>query len=157
MTSVGDVEPQGRHPGSAHLRIGNPERQMAIEALETHLTAKRLNSAEYEQRVESCELARTQAELLRVFYDLPMPHPQLPSAAAPSAELEDGDNIPPVAVAGCLTLGLGVPVAVVLGIVYGTWWALAVPVAVTVAMSYVALIRARPRDHGPESRPPAPE
>jgi Domain of unknown function (DUF1707) len=151
------VEPQCSRPDPSDLRIGNPERQMAIEALETHLTAKRLNSAEYEQRIESCELARTQAELLRIFYDLPAPHPQLPSAAAQAAEPEDGDDIPPVAVTGCLTLGLGIPVAVVLGIAYGAWWALAVPVAVTVAMSYVALLRAEPRGQGPEDGPRRPE
>lgn len=34
-----------------------------------------------------------------------------------------------------------VPVAVVLGLVYGVWWTLAVPVAVTVAMAYVEHLR----------------
>jgi hypothetical protein len=38
-------------------------------------------------------------------------------------------------------------VAVVLGFVYGTWWALAVPVAVTVAMAYVEHVRS-PRADG---------
>ncbi len=151
MISADDTEPQGGTQGSADLRIGTPERQVALEALEAHLIAKRLDSAEYERRVEGCELARTQAELLRIFDDLPAPHPQLPSAADPPAEPDDGEDIPSVAWAGCLMLGLGLPVAVVLGFVYGTWWALAVPVAVTVAMSYGEHLRARSRGHAPNN------
>ena len=157
MISADDLEPQGGTHHPADLRIGTPERQVAIEALEAHLIAKRLDSAEYERRVQGCELARTQAELLRIFEDLPAPHPQLPSAAAPSAEPEDSGDMPPVAVAGCLTLGLGTPVALVLGFVYGTWWALAVPVAVTVAMAYVEHLRAGPRRPAPEDDPPSSE
>lgn len=153
MVNADDTEPAGGTHDSATLRIGTPERQVAVEALEAHLIAKRLDSAEYERRVEGCELARTQAELLQIFHDLPAPRPQLPSTAAPSAEPEDDESMPPVAVAGCLTLGLGVPVAVVLGFVYGTWWALVVPVAVAVAMSYVEHLRAGPRGHAPEDRP----
>jgi hypothetical protein len=152
-----DIDPQGDTHDSADLRIGTPERQVAIEALEVHLIDKRLDSAEYERRVEGCELARTRAELLRIFDDLPAPHPQLPSAAAPPSESDDDGNIPPVAVAGCLSLGLGLPVAVVLGFVYGTWWALAVPVAATVAMSYVEHLRGRARGHAPESGPTSSE
>lgn len=131
---------------SQDLRIGTPERQRAVEALEAHLVAKRLDSAEYERRTEACELARTQGELLRIFDDLPAPHPELPSTAAPSDDPDDGDS-PPVVVAGCLTLGLGMPVAIVLGIVYGAWWALAVPVAVSVVMTYVEHLRAGPPRH----------
>ena len=141
MISADDLDPAGGPPDPADLRIGTPERQMAIEALETHLTAQRLDSAEYERRVQACERARTQAELLRIFADLPVPHPQLPSAAPRPATPEEDDNLPPVAVAGCLTLGLGVPVAIVFGVVYGAWWALAVPVAVTVVMSYAEHLR----------------
>ncbi|GAA0813176.1 DUF1707 SHOCT-like domain-containing protein [Spirilliplanes yamanashiensis] len=133
MTGAGDTEP-------TDLRIGVPERQLAIEALESHLTAQRLDPAEFEQRVDACDRARTRAELLRVFADLPAPHPPLPPAVPPPAEPDD-DDIPPAAVAGCLTLGLGIPVAVVFGIVYGAWWTLAVPVAVTVVMSYAEHLR----------------
>lgn len=152
MTTADDIDPPGGPQPVADLRIGSPEREAARDALQTHLIAKRLDSAEYERRVTGCELAHTQADLLRIFADLPAPHPQLPPAAAPSPSPspEDSDNMPPVVAVGCLTLGLGVPVAIVLGFVYGTWWALAVPVAVTVLMSYVEHLRAGARAHPPE-------
>ncbi|WBB68269.1 DUF1707 domain-containing protein [Micromonospora sp. WMMD812] len=128
---------------SPELRIGTPERRAAEDALEIHLSEKRLDSDEFDRRVEACEQASNQAELLRIFADLPTPHPEMPSSAASPAEFE-GD-VPPIAVAGCLTLGLGLPVAIVLGWVYGTWWALAVPVAATVAMAYIEHLRKPPR------------
>lgn len=133
---MGDFQP------SRDLRIGTPERQLAIEALQEHLAAKRLDPTEYEERVAAADRAHSQAEVLRLFDDLPAPHPRLPSAAVPAAADADED-MPAVAVAGCLTLGLGLPVAVVAGIVYGAWWALAVPVAVTVLMTYAEHLRRR--------------
>lgn len=148
MINAEDVGPDSEAGRSAGLRIGTPERQTAEDALEAHLVAKRLDSAEYSRRVEACQSARTWAELVRIFDDLPLPHPELPSATAPPTA-DEGDDMPPAAVAGCLSLGLGLPVAVVLGLVYGTWWALAVPVAVTVVMGYVEQLRARPRAHAP--------
>lgn len=136
-------------PGPA-LRIGTPERLAAQDALEVHLREKRLDPAEFDRRVAACQEAGTQEELLRIFADLPAPHPELPSAGPAPVDPDDGDDgddgdVPPVAVAGCLTLGLGLPVAVVLGVVYDAWWALAVPVTVTVLMTYVEQLRQPPR------------
>jgi hypothetical protein len=126
--------------------IGAPERSSAREALEAHLIAQRLDPGEYERRDEAAQLARTQSELRELFADLPVPHPELPAAAAAPAAPED--EMPPLSfLAGCLTLALGLPVAVVLGFVYGTWWALAVPVALTVTMMYAEHLRAARRDH----------
>lgn len=127
--------------------VGTPERNSAQEALEAHMIAKRLEPGEYERRVETSRLARTQSELMLLFADLPVPHPKLPPAVEPPAEPVEEDA-PLVFFAGCLMLVLGLPVAVVLGFVYGTWWALAVPVAVTVAMAYVEHLRS-PRPDGP--------
>jgi hypothetical protein len=153
VISADDIEPSGVPHDTAHLRIGTPEQQVAIEALGTHLTAKRLDATEYERRVQSCELARTRAELLRIFDDLPAPRPLLPPVAAPATASSDDDDIPPVAVVGCLTVGLGVPVAVVLGFVYGAWWVLAVPVAVTVTMICIEHLRSAPRKHASDTSP----
>ena len=139
MTVSGDNEPAAQPPEPDPL-IGTPERNSAREALEAHMIAKRLDPGEYERRVEAAQLARTQSELRRLFADLPVPHPVLPPAVTPPAEPEVEDA-PAVFFAGCLTLVLGLPVAVVLGFVYGLWWTLAVPVAVTVAMAYVEHLR----------------
>ncbi|GIF13639.1 DUF1707 SHOCT-like domain-containing protein [Actinoplanes teichomyceticus] len=143
--------------GAFELLIGTPERQRALEALETHMTARRLNTSEYERRAEACDRARTQSELLRIFADLPAPHPQLPPPVVQAVNPADSDSappMPPTVLAGCLTLGLGLPVAIVLGYVYESWWVLAVPVAVPVVMAYVEQLRARPIRRGPESDPP---
>lgn len=144
MTNADDVELPGSAGPPADLLIGNPEREAAQDALETHLIDGRLDAAEHERRSQACELARTQAELRQIFADLPAPHPALPSNAVPPAARDDDDSIPPVAVAGCLVLGLGIPVAIVCGVVYGAWWALAVPVAVPAAMAYIEQLRTRP-------------
>jgi hypothetical protein len=136
----------------ADLRVGAPERASAEHALETHLVARRLAPAEYERRMAACRTAHTRSELMTVFADLPLPHPELPAAVTPMVEeANEGPPMPMSFFAGCLTLGLGLPVAVVLGFVYGMWWALAVPVAVTVVMAYVEHLRT-PRDVQPTPR-----
>lgn len=137
------------------VRIGTPERQAAEAALEVHLKDKRLDADEFERRVAACQRAGNQTELLWIFVDLPAPHPELSATSVPPATGSDED-IPPGALAGCLTLGLGLPVAVVLGVVYGTWWALAVPVAVTVAMAYVEQLRQPARRRGVDGGDPHP-
>jgi Domain of unknown function (DUF1707) len=141
-------------PGdSADLRVGTPERASAEDALETHLVAKRLDTADYERRVAACRTAQTRSELMKIFADLPVPHPELPAAVTPVVEeVHEGPPMPMSFFAGCMTLGLGFPVAVVLGFVYGVWWALAVPVAVTVVMAYVEHLRT-PRDGHADTSP----
>ena len=135
--------------------IGTPERDSAEEALAEHLIAQRLDPSTYERRVEATRSARTQSELMGLFADLPVPHPRLPAAAAAPAA-DDEDDPPAVFLAGCLALGLGLPVAVVLGLVYGTWWALAVPVAVTVVMAYIEHLRTPAGDRQPSESVPDP-
>jgi hypothetical protein len=134
-----DRSPDDRSPVPDRL-IGTPERASAYQALEEHLVEKRFDPAEHQRRLEATNLARTQSELLQIFADLPPPHPKLPPEAAPPVAAPD-DEPPAVFFAGCLTLGLGLPVAVVLGFAYGIWWSLAVPVAVTVAMAYIEHLR----------------
>lgn len=133
------------------LRIGMPERDAAREALEAHLAAERIDSTEYEQRWAACREARSQAELLRTFADLPAPHPELPSLPGPSTNTDE--DIPPLAVAICVALLLGLPVTVVLGFVYGAWWTLAVPVTLSVAMLYTEYLLTRARNQQPQEPP----
>jgi len=153
VTGPDDGDP-GIGAPAPDLLVGTPERDSAQEALEEHLAAKRLDPADYERRVEASKLARTQSELLRLFADLPAPHPMLPTAAVPAAEADD-ETPPPIFLAGCLMLALGLPVAVVLGFAYGVWWVLVVPVVVTVAMAYIEHLRTAGRkpvsDGSPES------
>jgi hypothetical protein len=139
---------QNLDESAVDLRIGTPERDAAREALDEHLAAERLDHAEYEQRWAACQTARIQSELLQVFVDLPAPHPDLPRSPGPSADADE--DMPPLAVAVCLALLLGLPVTVVLGFVYGAWWSLAVPVALSVALVYTEHLLNRGRSQQPQ-------
>lgn len=149
--SVTSAEGFDRHldvptPPPPELKIGTPEREAARQALDEHHAADRLDDAEYEQRWATCQTAATQAELRQVFVDLPAPHPELPGPPGLSADTDE--DMPPLAAAVCLALLLGLPVTVVLGFVYGVWWSLAVPVALSVALVYVDHLVTRMRRTG---------
>jgi hypothetical protein len=58
-------------PGSTGLRIGDAEREQAVQALGEHLRAGRLTVVEYDERLERAFAARTDAELTPLFADLP--------------------------------------------------------------------------------------
>jgi hypothetical protein len=120
--------PDGSPPD---LRVGTPERTAACVALAKHLAAKRINSSEYEQRCAACQEARSWAEIVKVFEDLPSPHPKLPSSS------DGDDDLSSLGATVAVVLALGLPAAIVLGFVYHAWWTLAVPITVTVAMLYV--------------------
>ena len=55
-------------------RIGSAERQQAMDALDVHLSAGRLDPDEYGERVGRASVARTAADLEPLFADLPLPH-----------------------------------------------------------------------------------
>ena len=57
-----------------HIRIGNDERAAALQALDEHLSAGRLEPDEYGDRVAKASVARTCEELEVLFVDLPEPH-----------------------------------------------------------------------------------
>ncbi len=55
----------------AGVRIGDAERTAAIEQLNQHYAAGRLTTTEHDERVDFALGARTQADLLVLFADLP--------------------------------------------------------------------------------------
>jgi hypothetical protein len=132
VTNSEDV--QSLDPSAADLRIGEPERAAARAALEEHVDAERLDEAEFHQRSAACDTARTRSELRQLFADLPAPHPDLSGGPAPSTAADEDVSLLGWTVG--LALLLGLPVAVVLGVVYGAWWSLAVPVGLSVVMLY---------------------
>jgi Domain of unknown function (DUF1707) len=67
--------------GSSGLRIGDAEREQAVQALGEHLRAGRLSVVEYDERLEQAFAARTEAELTPLFADLPGGSPR--SALSP--------------------------------------------------------------------------
>lgn len=57
------------------VRIGDAERQVAVDALNAHREAGRLDPTEFEDRQVAASRARTWAEVVPLFADLPEPHP----------------------------------------------------------------------------------
>jgi hypothetical protein len=64
------------------MRIGDAERQGAVDALRRHLTAGRLDMDEFAERAERAYAARTAADLAPVMVDLP-PDPAVRVAGLP--------------------------------------------------------------------------
>jgi DUF1707 SHOCT-like domain len=58
------------------------DRKTAIRALAEHRAEEHLSAAEHDRRRSMAERARTQAELLALFSDLPAPHPLIGDGAA---------------------------------------------------------------------------
>ena len=65
-------------PDPVPMRVGDTERNSALEALGEHLSAGRLDIDEYGERSAKVTVARTTADLSALFTDLPAPHPTLP-------------------------------------------------------------------------------
>jgi hypothetical protein len=61
-------------PGSS-VRIGDADREAAVQALGEHYAAGRLTREEYDERADRAFAARTVAEVSGLFRDLPAPHP----------------------------------------------------------------------------------
>ena len=59
------------NPGNRDYRIGDAERQEAMDALGKHFTAGRLDVTEYDNRLASITNAVMQSDLAPVFADLP--------------------------------------------------------------------------------------
>jgi hypothetical protein len=116
--------------GKPDIRISNAERDAAVTALGQHLSTGRLELSEYEERCGQAAAARTRGELEALFADLPAPHPDLSSAAAPGKAVaikrsKQATQTPASqffeVIAG-LTFVLGVPGAILLTIFAGAGW-----------------------------------
>lgn len=122
------------------LRVGTPEFAAAEVALREHLADERIDAAEFERRMAAVRATTTQGELLRLFADLPAPHPDLPGLPPPLPLRrvgDDPDDVPVWGVACMLAILLGEPAAIVLAVLYDAWWLIAVPVAFCVLLATV--------------------
>ena len=70
------------------VRIGTPERNAAVAALDTHWHAGRLDPGEHERRTTLAKAARTRTELDALFADLP--DRVAPRVPAPGHEVVQG-------------------------------------------------------------------
>jgi hypothetical protein len=80
---------RGHVDDAGTVRIGYAEREAAVAALGEHLAAGRLDPDEYSSRVEAATAARSRAELVPLFADLPRPN-AVPVTPAVMAEPRPG-------------------------------------------------------------------
>ncbi len=145
VTNVDGTSGEGPRPTA--VRIGDAERESAVQALGEHMKAGRLQVDEYSERSSKAAEARTADELTRLFTDLPAPHPTLPQAGTgPSAQpVATGGEVaqpraggtPAQRAAGAL-IGVSWIGAVVLMVTTGFgWWMFAIPIALSVVFGSV--------------------
>ncbi|MDA3647829.1 DUF1707 domain-containing protein [Saccharopolyspora indica] len=69
------------------LRIGDPERELAMRLLGEHFAVGRLDVGEYDERCRLVATARFRSELEGLFDDLPAPRPEraVPAAQPPAS------------------------------------------------------------------------
>ena len=117
-------------------RIGFAERDEAVAQLQEHHAAGRLDADEFDERMSRALQARTVADLVPLFADLPRTAPQTSQALAPAASGTTPDVVTtdagrgpmlPVGEPGYLSVlrlvGWAViPVGLVLMILGITWW-----------------------------------
>jgi hypothetical protein len=108
----------------ADLRIADSERENALTVLGEHMSAGRLNIDEYGERSAQVSTAKTRGELRALFSDLPPPHPQFSTDAAPAPapqpvvprQTQQVAGRPPGGVTRAMVAGL-VPVAGLIAVV----------------------------------------
>ena len=132
-----------QEPDPNRLRIGDAERNSALEALGEHMSSGRLSMDEYGERSAKVTQARTIADLRELFDDLPPPHPELPDlptirprAANPqrrpeTAPARSGESTTSQRVAGAVLAVSGI-LSVVLFFWTKTWVVFLLPALVAV-------------------------
>ncbi|GAB3920032.1 hypothetical protein GCM10011575_35660 [Microlunatus endophyticus] len=77
-------------------RIGDAERDQAAQFLQDHHAQGRLDPAEFDERLTAALQAKTQADLDRLFTDLPSPTPRSPGQAVEPAKPQPATPAVPV-------------------------------------------------------------
>lgn len=80
----------------SRLRIGDNERDEAVAMLQEHHAVGRLDSLEFNERMEKVLSARTQADINKLFHDLPEPRPATssqPESTYLPAQSAYGDDV----------------------------------------------------------------
>lgn len=138
-------------PGSdpSNIRIGDAERNSAVEALGEHLSSGRIDLDEFGTRSAQVSQARTVADLRALFVDLPAPHPDLPgpapviraSAVVPTAPSDNPyrqqDSRTPAQRVAAVAIALSGILALVLFFVTKTWLVFLLPAVIGVLTSAV--------------------
>ncbi|NYI71339.1 hypothetical protein GGQ54_001899 [Naumannella cuiyingiana] len=110
-------------------RIGDSERDEAVRLLTEHMSAGRIDSAEFDDRMSRALSARTMGDLDPLFADLPGARPDqqvVPSAPAqPPVPAPRDDTLKRV---GQVIVALLWPAAIIAMIAFGVWWPILIPI-----------------------------
>ena len=113
------------------MRLSDAERDEAIEVLSEHVRTGRLDVDEFGNRSARVSTAKTAAELLPLFEDLPEPHPSVlrkavrPTQRPPSPPTRRWTGLVPIAAIIALLLFLTVA---------RTWLVFVLPLVVALAL-----------------------
>lgn len=128
------------------MRIGDAERNSALDALSEHLGKGRIDLDEFGTRSAQVTQARTVADLRALFVDLPAPHPTLPGPPAPtgraqpavpppSSPARPGDGRTPAQRAATVLLAASGILSLILFFVVKTWIVFLIPALIAVVTS----------------------
>lgn len=118
-------------------RIGDAERDQAAQFLQDHHAQGRLDPTEFDERLTAALQAKTQADLDRLFIDLPSPTPRSPGKAV--APVNPQPAAAPVTVskqdwgAGDVIVGAIWPITIIVlfAVHWQPWYLIFVPVIVS--------------------------
>jgi hypothetical protein len=133
-------------PDPSQIRIGDTERNSALDALSEHLGKGRIDLDEFGTRSAQVTQARTVADLRALFVDLPLPHPTLPGSAAvgglaqpavpPAATpARPADTRTPAQRGAAVLLAASGIIALLLFFVVKTWLVFLIPALIAVVTS----------------------
>lgn len=119
-------------------RIGDSERDLAVQYLQEHHAAGRLDAVEFDERMGRALQARTAPELVPLFEDLPEPRVDADPASSalvvrPAAPVATGPS-PGLVTFGRVLAGLSWPAAIIGATLLGWgsfWWFVFIPIFVT--------------------------
>ncbi|NKE62860.1 DUF1707 domain-containing protein [Lentzea sp. PSKA42] len=94
---------------SRDIRIGDTERQQALQVLGEHMSAGRIDIDEYGERSARITTAKTRGELMSLFHDLPDPRPQF---VTPMAMFNEPAKVPARRWEGAVVPVVGVAVVI---------------------------------------------
>ncbi len=167
-----DAEPSQAvpQPSPARPRIGDAERDRAVDYLQEHMAQGRLDRDEFDERLSRALVARTQFDLEPLFQDLPEPRPStalqtrapfvappwtaasaVPAASSSPAELSTPEVPPPTPRWLNVTMAAIWPATILVYVLtdFGNWW-----LFVVAAMLTYFLRQAFTPDHHRKKQPP---
>lgn len=126
---------------SPEIRIGDADREQALQALAEHMSHGRLTIDEYGERSANVTAAKTRGELSALFTDLPEPHPKSGTATSTAEQpaSKPSDSQQPATwtdrPVNQRVIAAGLPlfwvIAVIIGVTTHFWWIMALPFIVT--------------------------